>query len=244
MRLWLSLIAGLALMPGLAWTETRAPGTPSQTSDPFSDPLIQKVHKMHTIAVEGDSSLEGDARKESLKEATKQLVPMLEDLTKELPENALLQCYLGSAYTLASRDAWIGPQKYSFLKKGLETMDAAVKRAPDSVSVRFVRAMNNYMLPFFIGRTDNAREDFQILLKQLEEGGDTLALNTETKQGIYHFAGSCMRDLKHKKRAVECWNKSIALDPQSRMAEMSREALAKMESRERSKSILSRISSR
>ena len=165
-----------------------APTPASETTnevaaDPFADPMIRDIQDRHEKGVEGD------------KKAVTQLVSDLEKLTQEHPDNHLLQAYLGSAYTLASRDAFPGPGKLKYLKLGLQTMDAAVEAAPKDVAVRFIRAVNNYSMPFFVNRKDSARNDFEILVKEIQNPATAASLNTETKQAIYYYAGIVYRQL-------------------------------------------------
>ena len=77
---------------------------------------------MHSLAEAGN------------KDATRRLVAWLEELTSEQPDNGILLVYLGSAYTLASRDAFIGPGKLRFLMTGRDCMDRAVTMRPDDAN--------------------------------------------------------------------------------------------------------------
>lgn len=176
------------------------------SADPFDNPQIIEIQKLHTQAEEGD------------KEATQKLVSQLETLTAQNPNNKLLLCYLGSAYTLASRDAFVGPNKLKLLKKGVQTMDEAVNAAPRDSSVRMVRAINNLMLPAFVGRRDEARADFQLLLTTIEKDPQIQHLNQRTRQAIYYFAGLSFRQLKEADRAQATWAKGLEIDKESDLA--------------------------
>lgn len=165
--------------------------------DSFEHPLIIEVQSLHTQSEKGD------------KAATKLLITKLEGLTKSNPENHLYKAYLGSAYTLMSRDIGIGPSAFSNLKNGLKTMDAAVAAAPNKTSVRFIRAVNNFNLPAFINRRDDARRDFDILLKNVESKSEKLTPTTE--QAIYYFAGLSYLQLNKKKEAKQALQKGADL---------------------------------
>jgi hypothetical protein len=183
-----------------------APAAPAQT-DPFSDPLIKQVQARHEKAVNGDTK------------ETKALTADLEKWTQEQPTNYLLQAYLGSVYTLDSRDAWPGPSKLTYLKKGGQWLDGAVASAPDNPAVRFVRAIDYYELPFFFGKGKTARDDFQILLKQVDgETKTPYVLNTETQQAIYYYAGLSFKQLSQLPEAKSAWERGIKLDPKSALA--------------------------
>ena len=77
----------------------------------------------------------------------------------------MARVYLGSAYTLRSRDMSFGPAKLSTLNRGLATMDTAVAAAPENPRVRLVRALTTDSLPFFLGRRKSSRDDFEWLAR-------------------------------------------------------------------------------
>jgi len=166
-------------------------------ADSFDDALILEIHALHEQSVNGD------------KRATRVLVQKLEGLTKQYPDKPLLLAYLGSAYTLASRDAWPGPSKFSFLKNGLATMDRAVNADPLNIPVRFIRAVNNFRLPAFICRRDNARADFAILTREIEAKPGVV--DNRVCEAIYYYAGLSFKQLSKIEEARSCWGKGLAL---------------------------------
>jgi hypothetical protein len=172
--------------------------------DPFADPLIKQVQARHDKAVKGD------------KKEAKALTADLEKWVEEQPNNFLLQAYLGSIYTVDSRDAWIGPSKLTFLRKGGQWLDGAVNSAPDNPAVRFVRAIDYYELPSIFGKAQVARDDFATLLKQIDgEVKSPYALNTETQQAIYFYAGKCSYQLSQYPQAKDAWVRGYKLAPNS-----------------------------
>ncbi|MEM6884419.1 MAG: hypothetical protein AAF571_05255 [Verrucomicrobiota bacterium] len=166
-------------------------------SDPFLDENIIAIQKLH------DQSAAGE------KEKTDLLIATLETLIELDPDNQLYRVYLGSAYTLKSRDVFPGPSKLRFLKDGLKRMDAAVKKDPENCSVRFIRAVNNYHLPTFINRRDNARADFEILLKQIQT--DPGELDARTIQAIHYFAGLAFKQTERDEEARTVWQAGLEL---------------------------------
>jgi hypothetical protein len=199
--------------PGVAPSPTLdAPGATAQVAappaagsvDPFKDPLIQQVQARHDKAVKGDA-----------KEA-KALTSDLEKWTHDQPQNHLLQAYLGSVYTLDSRDAWPGPGKLRYLRDGGRLMDQAVAAAPDNPAVRFIRAINYFELPFIFGTHQTARNDFEILLRQVEGIEQTsFALDIATQQAICYYAGLSFRQIAQGPQARDAWRHGIALNPDS-----------------------------
>lgn len=173
-------------------------------TDPFQSPQIREIMAQHDKAVGGD------------KDATRALVTKLETLTQLEPQNHLLLAYLGSAYTLASRDAFPGPKKLEYLKTGLKTMDKAVEANPRDIAPRFIRAVNNFQLPAFVNRRDNARADFEVLLTQIHEPG--VVVDPLTRQAIHYFAGMAFKQLNRKDEARLAWQKGWDLDHHSELA--------------------------
>ena len=172
--------------------------------DPFSDPLIKSVQARHDKAVAGD------------KKETQALTTDLEKWTKEQPNNHLLQAYLGSVYTLDSRDAWPGPGKLTYLQNGGKELDAAVLAAPNNPAVRFIRAIDYFELPAIFGKRQTARDDFVALLKEVDgEIKTPYVLNTETQQAIYYYAGLSFKQMDQPDDAKKAWTRGQALNPTS-----------------------------
>jgi len=175
--------------------------------DPFSDPLIKQVQARHEKAVNGDTK------------ETQALTTDLEKWTKEQPDNHLLQAYLGSVYTLDSRDAWPGPGKLTYLRNGGKELDAAVAAAPDNPAVRFIRAIDYFELPSIFGKRQTARDDFRILVDQVDGVQKTpYALDVPTRQAIYYYAGLSLQQLSQPADAKRVWLRGLALDPKSALA--------------------------
>jgi hypothetical protein len=195
-----------------------APATTAPAKvDPFSDPLIKQVQARHEKAVNGDEK------------ETKALTADLEKWTEEQPTNYLLQAYLGSVYTLDSRDAWPGPGKLTYLRKGGKWLDGAVAAAPDNPAVRFIRAIDYFMLPAIFGKRQFARDDFQILLKQVDgETKSSYVLNIETQQAIYYYAGLSFKQLSEMPQAKDAWARGYKLAPNSDLGKKIGDELMKM----------------
>lgn len=203
-------------VPPAITTAPNAP-VPAPPTDPFSDPLIQQIVARHERAVNGD------------KKETRALTADLEKWTKEQPRNYLLLAYLGSAYTLSSRDAWPGPGKLTFLRKGGQCLEAAVAGDPTNPAVRFVRAINYYELPALFGKHRTANADFQILVRQLEgQMPMPAALNVDTRQAIYYYAGSSDLSYWMNAQAKDVWRRGVQLDPASKLGVKMQAELGKL----------------
>ena len=76
-------------------------------------------------------------------------------------------CYLGSATTMMAMATNDVSQMGSYASKGIALMDKAVRMAPDSITVRLIRAHNSKSLPGFFGRRSLAIEDFEYLAEMI-----------------------------------------------------------------------------
>ena len=180
------------------------PPPPTLSPDPFSDPLIVQVVARYQKAWDGD------------KKEAKALTADLERWTKDEPTNYLLMAYLGSAYALDSRDAWIGPGKLSYLRKGDTALDTAVTSDPTNPAIRLLRAMNYYELPAMFGKHAAAHQDFAYLLEQLRGALPMpYALTNDTKQAIYYYAGLSDAQFSDKAGARDAWQTGLAIAPHS-----------------------------
>jgi hypothetical protein len=194
-----------------------SPVLPPPRPDPFSDPLIQQIEARQRKAVDGDTA------------ETKKLAADLEKWTAQQPQNHLLQAYLGSVYTLCSRDAWPGPGKLTYLRNGGRLLDAAVLADPGNPAVRFVRAIDYFELPAIFGKRQVARDDFQILLKQVDgEIKSPYALNTDTIQAVYYYAGLSLKQQWLDPQAKDVWERGWSLAPASPLGVKIQDELAKL----------------
>jgi hypothetical protein len=217
-RLVLYFAAAVAL-PGQNThaVSTAGPAAPALLPDPFSDPLIRQIVARDRVAVAGDH------------EETKKLAADLEKWTAAQPQNHLLQAYLGSVYTLCSRDAWPGPGKLTYLRNGGRLLNAAVAADPLNPAVRFVRAIDFFELPAIFGQRQVARDDFQFLLRQAQgEIKSPYALETDTVQAIYYYAGLSLKQEWLEPQAKIVWQRGLSFDPNSELGGKIRLELAKL----------------
>ena len=70
---------------------------------------------------------------------------------------------------------------------------------PLNPAVRFVRAIDYFELPAIFGKRQTARDDFQILLRQIDGTARAVyALNPDTIQAIYYYAGQALASGRQK----------------------------------------------
>ena len=107
------------------------------------------------------------------------------------PNDQLARVYLGSAWTLRSRDLPIGPGKLSAFRKGIALMDEAAAAAPNDAEVLLLRAVTNEALPVFLGRRKVARTQLDDLLILVAKGA--AKLKPADQQLLYLNAGEAAR---------------------------------------------------
>ena len=141
------------------------------------------------------------------KAAVEQCIAKLEEGLRLQPKNDLARVYLGSAYTLRSRDQGFGPNKLRTLRQGLRVMDEAVANAPDEPKVRLGRALTTQALPGIFGRAGESRSDF---LKLAEMAKATPAKFEDSDLLIiYYNAGLAAKNAGNAARAEELWREGL-----------------------------------
>ncbi len=184
---WLALVCALITVP-------------SATAVP-NDPVISALYAR---------GLAGD------RAAVTECIAALEKILAARPNDQLARVYLGSTYTLLSRDLAIGPAKLSALRKGLALMDEAAAAAPDDANVQLNRAVTNAAMPAFLGRRKVAREQLDRLVVQVEK--NPAALTPADQQLLYLNAGTAAERAGETARAETLWKRGLALKADPRLS--------------------------
>jgi hypothetical protein len=140
------------------------------------------------------------------------------------PNDQLARVYLGSAWTLRSRDLPVGPGKLSALHKGIALMDEAATAVPNDADVLLLRAVTNEALPGFLGRRKVAHTQLDELLALLEKG--SAKLKPADQQLLYLNAGEAAKRAGDKERARELWRRGAALKADAKLTQEIAAALA------------------
>ena len=140
------------------------------------------------------------------------------------PNDQLARVYLGSAWTLRSRDLPVGPGKLSALRNGIALMDEAAAAAPNDADVLLLRAVTNEALPGFLGRRKVAHTQLDELLALLEKG--SAKLKPADQQLLYLNAGEAAKRAGEKERARELWRRGAALKADAKLTQEIAAALA------------------
>jgi tetratricopeptide (TPR) repeat protein len=158
------------------------------------------------------------------KKAVTDLIATLDTALVEDPDDQLARVYLGSAWTMRSRDLGLGPKKLEALKKGGALMDEAVNAAPDKPRVRLIRAVNALQVPAIFKRRPIAYDDFRRLTTPpLLNEVDKLA--DEERQAVWYFAGNARQAEGKADSAREAWKTALEIAPSSALAPAIRKAL-------------------
>jgi len=159
------------------------------------------------------------------KQAVEQCIAKLEAVLQSQPENQLARVYLGSAYTLRSRDLRFGPRKLQTLKQGLAVMDAAVAAAPNEPKVRLPRALTTAALPRILGRAASSRKDFEVLAEQAKRAPEKF--EPGDLQIVFYHAGLAAKAAGEGVQAVDFWEEALRHPQDSKLSETINAELAK-----------------
>ena len=150
------------------------------------------------------------------KEAVERCIVALEAVLKSEAKNQVARVYLGSAYTLRSRDLGFGPKKLQTLKQGLTLMDEAVAAAPNDPKVRLPRALTTDSLPKIFGRGAATRNDFELLAVQAKRApGD---FEEGELQVVFYQAGLAAKAVGDKSRAAAFLEEALRHPPDKALA--------------------------
>jgi tetratricopeptide (TPR) repeat protein len=123
---------------------------------------------------------------------------------------------LGSVLTMRARDAFWPNTRLDYLKRGLNTMDAAVKLAPDDAEVRLIRAVNNFQMPNFLNRDEIARNDFEWIWEKVQVQPEKYT--NDLKQNAALHYGLVLQKNKRLEEAKQVWKKGLEIEPSSLLA--------------------------
>lgn len=144
-------------------------------------------------------------------------IAAIEETLATKPNDQLARVYLGSAYTLRSRDLGFGKAKLDTLRKGIALMDAAVAGAPNDANIQLTRAVTTQALPGFLGRRKIARTQLNDLVALVEKA--PAKLKPDDRQLLYLNAGEAAKAAGEKERALELWRRGAALQADPKLTQ-------------------------
>ena len=151
------------------------------------------------------------------KQAVTQCIAALEKVLAAQPNDQLARVYLGSAWTLRSRDLPFGTAKLDALHKGITMMDEAAAAAPDDAHVQLIRAVTNEAFPFILGRRKIARQQLDELLMVVEK--EPGKLRPGDRQLLYLNAGQAASRAGEKARAAELWQRGATINADPKLTQ-------------------------
>ena len=125
----------------------------------------------------------------------KKAVQYLEQAHQKRIDDNVVLCYLGSAYTLLAKDAGDRMDQMSYVNKGVEYMDKAVRKDTDNITdyitIRLTRSNNSMRLPKFLNRRPIAYEDFEHLASLFEKG---LKVPSQLRISVYRSLAALYKE--------------------------------------------------
>ena len=103
----------------------------------------------------------------------KKAVQYLKQAYQRKFDDYVVLCYLGSAYNLLAKDTWNSFDKLSHVNKGIECMDKAIRKDPNNITMRTIRANNSWP------RVKNTKGWFATLEKEESYGSHRNAKHKE-----------------------------------------------------------------
>ena len=178
---------------------------------PHSTPADSAIADLYRRGLRGDE------------QAVVDCISALEAKLAIQPNDQLARVYLGSAWTLRSRDLPIGPGKLSALRRGISLMDEAAGAAPNNADVLLLRAVTNEALPVFLGRRKVARAQLDELVARLEKG--SAKLKPADQQLLYLNAGEAAKRAGDKERARKLWKRGLTITADEKLTAEIRAAM-------------------
>lgn len=106
---------------------------------------------------------------------------LIEKLRKEKEINNLELAYLGALETIWAKYVNNPFSKLSTFKKGKGKIEAAVKKAPNNLEIRYLRLSVQKNAPSFLGYKSNINEDTEFIKENRHQNGsEILQKNIET----------------------------------------------------------------
>ena len=157
-------------------------------------------------------------------EAVVRCIDSLEKVLTARPQDELARVYLGSAYTLRSRDLSVfGLAKLTALRHGNALMDEAAAAAPNDAKVQLLRAVTYEAFPTVLGKRQIAREALEHLVATVAKEPSSLRPNDQ--ELLYLNAGEAAQKAGDHARARELWKRGLALAADPRLTTEIRAAL-------------------
>ncbi len=127
---------------------------------------------------------------------------LLEQIQIRFSENLaiyppIVLAYYGAAETLIAKHSYNPYKKWKYLKDGLEKIEKAINKSPNSLEIRFIRFSILHYIPSFLGYSKEREEDLSIIYHLLLKR-DYSEVNFSVQNGIKNFLLDSERLSKEK----------------------------------------------
>ncbi|HTZ59115.1 MAG TPA: hypothetical protein VMB49_13500 [Acidobacteriaceae bacterium] len=136
-------------------------------------------------------------------------------LTREYPDNAVVEAYSGSLELLEAAHTWAIWDKHRLANEGLQKLDQAVDRAPGNLEARFIRAASTWHLPFFFKRKAQSESDFAIIAPQAEAAAAKGELPPALAAAALDYYGQVLTDRSDNHGAKRAFQAAVRVDSNS-----------------------------
>lgn len=173
---------------------------------PPGHPSLLQAKQMYLKAVEGDA------------EAAREAGKLLTTLREQSPSNPVIEAYFGSMQLLESGRTLLPWKRAKLAKEGLIALDDAVTRAPESLEVRYLRAISLFHLPKFFKREQQAAQDFSKLASRVVPAARSGIIDPRFAASALYHHGIFLHRQGRTQEAEEFWRGAAEIAPQSRAA--------------------------
>jgi hypothetical protein len=180
------------------------------------DPALrfERARLDHLAGVDGDE------------DAAERAEEALAALAEERRGDARVAAWLGSARLLHAKRAWAPWTKGALAEEGLALLDDAVRRAPEDLEVRFLRAVSTYALPFFYERGEAAAADFAAVSGGAEAAVRAGRLEPAIAAAALFFHGVLREEGGDPGAARDAWRRAARAGPGTPHARSAEQRLA------------------
>ena len=155
-------------------------------------------------------------------DAVERAEELFKSILQKKGDHAEALVYYGSLLTIKGRDAFLPWKKLSYVEVGCDEMDKAVQLAPQNISLRITRAMNNINLPDFFNRQTYYLEDFEFIRNHPA----FVSFPTGLQQKILFNSAKAFEKNEQLQKSLEMYQKVNALNENSEYGKLASQKLA------------------
>jgi len=139
------------------------------------------------------SNVDSDSQKEIVRSGFYQAIQdskkadfLVAKISKLRDKHPLFQAYHGATFAIMAKTRWNPFSATSLLNKSKEELNAAVKKSPNNIEIRFIRFAVQKNIPNFLGYSENTNEDKTFIINNLDKFRDA-KLSKEMKDYVIYF---------------------------------------------------------